>query len=96
MTEITVTLQPVGRFWNGLVDDGQGFPAPSMVCEYYCSICGWRDGDGGGEGWCGHKQAVLDALRDELDSELPFDAESDKKAATLRAAIRELEQVRDK
>jgi len=91
-----VALKQVGRFWNGVVDDGQGFPCPDVsVVEYYCPICNWRTGNSG-EGWCEHKAAVRNALLDELDdAPLPFDRESEAHTASLKRAIAAFEAVRE-
>ena len=91
---IDVELRQVGAYWNGVVDDHQGFPCPDAnVVEYYCPICNWRNGLGG-EGWCEHKAAVRNALIDALDeAPLPFDHESEAHTASLKRAIAAFTEV---
>jgi len=90
-----VSLKQVGRFWNGVVDDGQGFPSPSFVIDTYCPLC-FRRGIDSGKGWCEHKAAVRNALLDELDeAPLPFDRESEAHTASLKRAIAAFEAVRE-
>ena len=84
-----VTIQPIV-----IVDDGQGFPAPAPVCDYYCQICARRGVPSDGEDWCEHKAAVKDALQAELDeAPLPFDNGSESYVRRLQIAIGNFEEV---
>ena len=85
--DVLLTLKHDGTFIGADVDDGGGFPAPSNVVDYYCSIC-CRRLSSTGESWCAHKIAVMRALQHAYhDAPLPFDDASELYSRNTKRAI---------